>query len=64
MQANFETVTPNIKQVSWKMKKNATFALEMRKVKKYHALVLMALPGLEFMHHLFSGNHRYRQRVL
>ncbi len=49
MQANSETVTPNMKQVSLKMKKNATFALEMRKVKKYRALVLMALPGLLYL---------------
>ncbi|HTG70480.1 MAG TPA: ABC transporter permease subunit [Candidatus Udaeobacter sp.] len=49
MQANSETVTPNMKQVSLKMKKNAAFALEMRKVKKYRALVLMALPGLLYL---------------
>lgn len=49
MQANSETVSPNMKQVSLKMKKNAAFALEMRKVKKYRALVLMALPGLLYL---------------
>jgi len=49
VQANSETVTPNMKQVSLKMKKNAAFALEMRKVKKYRALVLMALPGLLYL---------------
>ncbi|MGO4185784.1 sugar ABC transporter permease [Paenibacillus sp. FSL A5-0031] len=38
-----------MKQVSLKTKKKAAFASEMRKVKKYRALVLMALPGLLYL---------------
>ncbi|SIR47707.1 putative aldouronate transport system permease protein [Paenibacillus macquariensis] len=49
MQTKSETSTVNKKQVSLKKRKQTTFALEMRKVKKYRALVLMALPGLLYL---------------
>jgi len=49
VQANPETSPSNMKQVSLKTKKKAAFASEMRKVKKYRALVLMALPGLLYL---------------
>lgn len=49
MQAHSETRIQEMKQVSLKKKKISTFAVELRKVRKYRALVLMALPGLLYL---------------
>ena len=54
MNANTKTSVAAVEQVSMRTKKHSAFAVKLKKIMKYRALILMALPGLLY---LFINNY-------